>query len=98
MRSCRRSAIATSISPWKAGDWLEQRTQLDRLKAAVSIYEVNLGSWRSNPLEDNGPLSYLELADELGDYVEDLGLTDVELMPVMEHPFSGSWGYQVTGS
>jgi 1,4-alpha-glucan branching enzyme len=67
------------------------------LNAPISIYEVHLGSWRRNPLEDNRPLSYRELADELGDYVEDLGFTHVELMPVMEHPFSGSWGYQVTG-
>ena len=58
---------------------------------------MHLGSWRRNPLEDNRPLTYLELADELGDYVEDLGFTHVELMPVMEHPFAGSWGYQVTG-
>ena len=63
----------------------------------MSVYEVHLGSWRRNPLEDNRPLSYRELADELADYVSDLGFTHVELLPVMEHPFSGSWGYQVTG-
>ena len=63
----------------------------------MSVYEVHLGSWRRNPLEGNRPLSYRELADELADYVSDLGFTHVELLPVMEHPFSGSWGYQVTG-
>ena len=58
---------------------------------------MHLGSWRRNPLEGNRQLTYLELADELGDYVADLGFTHVELLPVMEHPFGGSWGYQVTG-
>ncbi len=69
----------------------------DPLREPISIYEVHLGSWRRNPLEGNRPLSYRELADELADYVADLGFTHVELMPVMEHPFAGSWGYQVTG-
>ena len=68
-----------------------------RTPAPMSIYEVHLGSWRLNPLEGNRSLTYLELADELADYALDLGFTHVELMPVMEHPFTGSWGYQVTG-
>ena len=63
----------------------------------MSIYEVHLGSWRLNSLEDNRALSYAELADELSAYALDLGFTHVELLPVMAHPFSGSWGYQVTG-
>src|SRR5208283_4508355 len=63
----------------------------------MSIYEVHLGSWRRVPAEGNRSLTYREMAHELGDYVVDLGFTHVELMPVMEHPFSGSWGYQVTG-
>jgi 1,4-alpha-glucan branching enzyme len=63
----------------------------------VSIYEVHLDSWRHNPNEDNRTLTYLELADELSAYVKDMGFTHVELMPVMHHPFAGSWGYQVTG-
>ena len=63
----------------------------------MSIYEVHLGSWRRNPLEGDRPLTYGELADELADYVTDMGFTHVELLPVMEHPFAGSWGYQVTG-
>ena len=68
-----------------------------RCAAPLSIYEVHLGSWRLNPLEGNRMLTYRELADELADYVLDLGFTHVELLPVMEHPFAGSWGYQVTG-
>ena len=56
---------------------------------------MHLESWRRNPLEANRALSYLELADELAEYATDLGFTHVELMPVMHHPFPGSWGYQV---
>jgi 1,4-alpha-glucan branching enzyme len=82
---------------WSDEDWLEQRSRTDLWRSPVSIYEVHLGSWRLNPLEGNRSLTYLELADELSDYVLDLGFTHVELLPVMEHPFSGSWGYQVTG-
>ena len=58
----------------------------------MSIYEVHLGSWRRNPLDGDRSLNYLELADELSDYVADLGFTHIELMPVMEHPFSGLVG------
>jgi 1,4-alpha-glucan branching enzyme len=102
-------AFATEVPPanasvihdyrheWNDREWLEQRAGKDFLREPISIYEVHLGSWRRNPLEDNRPLTYLELADELADYVRDLGFTHVELLPVMEHPFSGSWGYQVTG-
>jgi 1,4-alpha-glucan branching enzyme len=102
-------AFATEVPPanasvihdyrheWNDDEWLRQRAQKDWLREPISIYEVHLASWRRNPLEDNRPLNYLELADELGDYVNDLGFTHVELLPVMEHPFSGSWGYQVTG-
>jgi 1,4-alpha-glucan branching enzyme len=81
---------------WSDGAWLERRRASDALRGPMSIYEVHLGSWRLNPLEDNRSLTYLELADELAAYVTDLGFTHVELLPVMAHPFSGSWGYQVT--
>ena len=81
---------------WTDDGWMELREQGDRLREPMSIYEVHLGSWRLNPLEDNRSLTYLELADELAAYVTDMGFTHVELMPVMAHPFSGSWGYQVT--
>ena len=66
------------------------------LQGPMSIYEVHLGSWRLNPLEDNRSLTYLELADELAAYARDMGFTHIELLPVMAHPFTGSWGYQVT--
>ena len=62
----------------------------------MSIYEVHLGSWRLNPLEGNRSLTYRELADELSAYALDMGFTHIELLPVMAHPFTGSWGYQVT--
>jgi 1,4-alpha-glucan branching enzyme len=82
---------------WSDGEWQSARGSVDLWRSPVSIYEVHLGSWRLNPLEGNRSLSYLELADELADYTLDLGFTHVELLPVMEHPFTGSWGYQVTG-
>jgi 1,4-alpha-glucan branching enzyme len=82
---------------WSDDEWLERRRAADPLGLPLSIYEIHLGSWRLNPLEGNRSLTYRELADELADYVGDLGFTHVELLPVMEHPFAGSWGYQVTG-
>ena len=86
-----RSTSGRTRSGWRArGD----ATPLDQ---PMSIYEVHLGSWRLNPLEDNRSLNYRELAEELAAYANDMGFTHVELLPVMAHPFSGSWGYQVTG-
>jgi 1,4-alpha-glucan branching enzyme len=82
---------------WADADWLKRRAKSNPLEAPVSIYEVHLGSWRLNPLEGDRPLTYRELAHELGTYASDMGFTHVELLPVMAHPFSGSWGYQVTG-
>jgi 1,4-alpha-glucan branching enzyme len=81
----------------KDAKFLDRRAKAQPLAEPVSIYEVHLGSWRLNSLEDNRPLTYAELADELSAYCEDMGFTHVELLPVMAHPFSGSWGYQVTG-
>jgi 1,4-alpha-glucan branching enzyme len=93
------SVVFASHHSWSPGDerWLEQRRTTQPLTQPVSIYEAHLGSWRLNTIENNRPLSYLELADELGAYVKDMGFTHVELLPVMAHPFSGSWGYQVSG-
>jgi 1,4-alpha-glucan branching enzyme len=82
---------------WGDDNWLESRRNAEPLEGPMSIYEVHLGSWRLNPLEGNRSLSYLELADELAAYALDMGFTHIELLPVMAHPFSGSWGYQVTG-
>ncbi len=91
------SVVHASRHEWSDAEWLERRRTTEPLKGPLSIYEVHLGSWRRNPLEGNRSLNYLELADELSDYARDLGFTHIELMPVMEHPFAGSWGYQVTG-
>ena len=82
---------------WADADWMQQRAQHDLYHAPMSAYEVHLGSWKRKTNEDGRWLSYLELADELIPYVKDLGFTHIELMPVSEHPFDGSWGYQVTG-
>jgi 1,4-alpha-glucan branching enzyme len=93
------SVITAAHHVWSPedGDWIRNRTERQPLGEAVSIYEVHLGSWRLNSLEDNRSLTYAELADELSSYALDLGFTHIELLPVMAHPFSGSWGYQVTG-
>ncbi len=91
------SIVFQSAHHWKDDEWLERRRATDALAGPMSIYEVHLGSWRRNPLESSRSLTYDELADELAAYANDLGFTHVELLPVMEHPYSGSWGYQVTG-
>ncbi len=93
------SVVTRSRHRWSPEDrnWLTSRAEANALGDPVSIYEVHLGSWRLNPLEDNRSLTYLELADELSAYTKDMGFTHIELLPVMHHPFSGSWGYQVTG-
>ena len=91
----RRSSTARATSGPTTAGW-SCASGATALREPMSIYEVHLGSWRLNPLEDNRSLTYLELADELAAYVTDMGFTHVELMPVMAHPFSGSWGYQVT--
>jgi 1,4-alpha-glucan branching enzyme len=82
---------------WRDSEWMAKRARANALDAPMSIYEVHLGSWRRMPEDGNRSLDYRELAPVLADYVSELGFTHVELMPVMEHPFFGSWGYQVTG-
>jgi 1,4-alpha-glucan branching enzyme len=82
---------------WGDKSWMEARKNDDSLKRPVSIYEVHLGSWRHKVEEGSEPLTYLEMAPLLADYVKSLGFTHVEFMPLMEHPFYGSWGYQTTG-
>ncbi len=91
------SVVFASDYEWGDAEWLEQRRHADELARPVSIYEVHLGSWRLNVQDGNRPLSYLEAADDLAEYATDMGFTHVELMPVMEHPYAPSWGYQVTG-
>ncbi len=82
---------------WNDGDWMHARRGTEWHRRPVSIYEVHLASWARKVEEANRPLSYRELGDRLIPYVKDLGFTHIELMPVAEHPFDGSWGYQVTG-
>jgi 1,4-alpha-glucan branching enzyme len=81
--------VHASSYRWGDGAWMDARGEHQRIDARMSVYELHLGSWRKG-------LSYRELAEQLPDYVADLGFTHVELMPVAEHPFDGSWGYQVT--
>ncbi|MBX7206837.1 MAG: 1,4-alpha-glucan branching protein GlgB [Verrucomicrobiaceae bacterium] len=82
---------------WGDGEWVRRREQQDTYHKPMSIYEVHLGSWKRVPEEGGRPLSYRELADQLIPYAKDLGFTHLELMGIAEHPFDGSWGYQVTG-
>lgn len=82
---------------WNDQAWMAKRVNHQALEQPMSIYEVHLASWKRRWEEDNRPLTYKELAVELADYVIEHGFTHIELMPVAEHPFDGSWGYQVTG-
>lgn len=82
---------------WNDAEWIREREKRDQSAKPMSIYEVHLGSWARDPGEGNRWLNYRELAEKLVDYVHQRGFTHIELLPVMEHPFDGSWGYQVTG-
>jgi 1,4-alpha-glucan branching enzyme len=82
---------------WRDAGWMQARARVLPYEGPVSIYEVHLGSWMRVPAEGDRFLTYTELAERLGAYVRDMGYTHVELLPVMEHPFYGSWGYQVIG-
>lgn len=83
------SVVTESNYVWSDGDWLANREHTDPTRAPMSIYEVHPGSWRPG-------LGYRELCDQLADYVRAAGFTHIELLPIAEHPFGGSWGYQVT--
>ena len=93
------AAIVEELSSytWDDADWQERRATADWHKEPLSIYELHLGSWKSVVEDANRPLSYRELATELVDYLREMNYTHVEFMPLAEHPFDGSWGYQVTG-
>jgi 1,4-alpha-glucan branching enzyme len=80
---------------WQDKAWMEQRKETQALDAPISVYEVHLGSWMRN--EAGEFLTYQELADKLIPYIKDLGYTHIELLPIAEHPYDGSWGYQVVG-
>jgi 1,4-alpha-glucan branching enzyme len=82
---------------WHDQDWMKNRHRANALDAPMSVYEMHIGSWRRVPEDGNRSLSYREMAEWLPGYLKDTGFTHVQFMPVMEHPFFGSWGYQVTG-
>src|SRR5581483_10874101 len=82
---------------WSDEEWMQKRREMEWHHRPVSIYEVHLGSWARHYEEGNRYLSYLEFAETLLPYVVEMGYTHIELLPVAEHPFDGSWGYQVTG-
>jgi 1,4-alpha-glucan branching enzyme len=82
---------------WGDKEWMARRGAANALGAPIAIYEVHLGSWMRNPEEGNRWLTYRELAHRLADYVHDMGYTHVEFLPISEHPFDGSWGYQTVG-
>jgi 1,4-alpha-glucan branching enzyme len=94
----RQASVVWDLSyGWGDAEWLSTRQRANGRQAPWSVYEVHLGSWMRVPEEENRWLTYRELAPHLADYAHRLGFTHVEFMPVTEHPFYGSWGYQVTG-
>src|SRR4051812_4891230 len=95
----RTANIVTELNKytWNDADWIASRPQHNALDAPMSIYEMHLGSWRRDPSNPERWLSYGEIAPQLAEYCRELGFTHVQLLPVSEHPFTGSWGYQTTG-
>jgi 1,4-alpha-glucan branching enzyme len=82
---------------WNDHEWMKERDSDNNFEKPISIYEVHLGSWKRASNDENGFHTYRELADDLVEYVKELGYTHIQLLPVAEHPFDGSWGYQITG-
>lgn len=94
----RTASVVTDLKfDWKDQAWMQKRAQANALDRPMSIYELHLGSWRRVPEDQQRSLGYREMAQQLVDYLKETGFTHVELMPVTEHPFYGSWGYQTTG-
>ncbi len=91
------SVVADLSFEWSDAEWMRTRHARNGLGSPMSIYEVHLGSWRRRPEEGNRSLGYREIAPLLADHCAEMGFTHVELLPIMEHPFYGSWGYQTTG-
>ena len=91
------SVVNRPSAAFTDAEWIDARAAYDPLRSPISIYEIHLGSWRRVPEDGNRSLNYREMADQLGDYLIEMGFTHAEFMPVMEHPFTGSWGYQTTG-
>ncbi len=94
----RTASVTCDLSyEWSDQDWMRERRERNSLHAPISIYELHPGSWQRVPEEGNRYLTYRELAPRLANYLRETGFTHVEFMPIMEHPFYGSWGYQSTG-
>ncbi len=91
------SVVYRSTFVWSDQEWLEGRSRRDVTREPLAVYEIHLGSWRRVPEDGNRVMNYREIAPLLVDHVKRLGFTHIELLPVAEHPFGGSWGYQVTG-
>ena len=95
----RTASVVKDLNSYKWGDndWMEERAKSNQLDKPISVYEIHPGSWRKKEGQLNGWMNYRDLAHELVDYCLELGFTHVELMPITEHPFTGSWGYQTVG-
>ena len=95
----RTASVVKDLDGYKWGDddWMEERAKSNQLDKPISIYELHPGSWRKKEGQLNGWMNYRDLAHELVDYCNELGFTHIELMPITEHPFTGSWGYQTVG-
>lgn len=91
------SVVSDLSYSWGDGEWMRRRGRNNSLSSPMSIYELHFGSWRRVPGEGNRSLTYREMAEKLAEYVLRMGFTHVEFLPLMEHPFYGSWGYQMTG-
>ncbi len=95
----RTASVVTDLDSYQWGDsnWMEKRAASNPLEEAVSVYELHLGSWRQEEGKENGWMNYRDLAHQVVEYCRELNFTHIELMPVSEHPFTGSWGYQTVG-
>lgn len=91
------SIVSTTWYEWKDHEWMQQRHERNGLNKPIAAYEMHLGSWMRDPADPNRLLGYREVAERLVPYIKDTGFTHVELLPVMEHPYYASWGYQITG-
>ncbi len=94
---CTASIVQGIDYRWDDDSWMKERQRYNNLESPISIYEIHFGSWRRVPEENNRSLNYREMAQQLVPYVKDMGFTHVEFMPLLDHPFTGSWGYQVVG-
>ncbi len=95
----RNASVVFDINQyqWNDQDWLQRRKEINHAEAPISVYELHLGSWRQDSQRENGWMNYRDLAPQIVEYCQQLGFTHIELMPISEHPYTGSWGYQTVG-